>query len=282
MKIIDISENNGQIDFEKVKNDNVKGIIIRLGWIGNKENHTLDKKLDKFLTECKRLKIPYGFYVYSYCKSINAMESGARWCLGQLQVRNISPSYPIFIDMEDNTTIECGKDNLTKQAISFCNIIGNETHYQPGVYANLNWFKNYLDVNKLLNYKIWLAQYTNASNHSANFKVDLWQYTSKGSIVGINGYVDINKCLNCNNPDIEQITGETKPKEDFEVKLYQNGSTKETVFQDKNCTKEIGYLHPREMAECYGIIDNKALIVYNLDNSNNKKTGFVKWLGGIQ
>lgn len=66
------------------------------------------------------------------------------------------------------------------------------------------------------------------------------------------------------------------------MKLYQNGSTKEIVYQDLNCTKQIGYLNPYEQARCYGIIENKALIVYKLDNANNFKTGFVKWLGGVQ
>ena len=277
VKIIDISEHNGNIDFKKVKDHGIKGVIIRLGWIGNKQNHTLDKKLEEYIMKCKAVGLPYGFYVYSYCKSIDTMKQGAMWTLNELIKRNIKPSYPIFIDMEDNTTISCGKENLTLQAVTFCEYIKQNSNFNVGVYANLNWFKNYLDVNKLVTYKIWLAQYTNANNHSANFKVDLWQYTSDGSVNGINTKVDINYCLNCENVDIFDITGEIK--EEFELKLYQNGSTKETVYQDKNCTKEIGYLHPNEQAECYGIIDNKALIVYNIDNSNNKKTGFVKWLG---
>lgn len=60
-----------------------------------------------------------------------------------------------------------------------------------GVYANLNAFKNYIDVNKLINqgYKIWLAQWNNS--HTSDFKIDYWQYTSKGQIHGIEGNVDL-------------------------------------------------------------------------------------------
>lgn len=66
------------------------------------------------------------------------------------------------------------------------------------------------------------------------------------------------------------------------MKKYINGSTKEIVFQDVQCTKEIGYLNPREEAVCLGEISGKAVIVYNIDKTTNKKVGFVKWLGGIK
>lgn len=90
----------------------------------------------------------------------------------------------------------------------------------------------------------------------------------------------MNKCLNCQNSPVSTETNNIN-KGDFEMKIYQNGSTKEIVYQDTNCTKQIGYLNPYETAECYGIINNLALVVYNVDNSSYKKTGFVKWLGGI-
>lgn len=88
----------------------------------------------------------------------------------------------------------------------------------------------------------------------------------------------MNKCLNCQN---QPASTETQ-KGDYEMKLYQNGSTKEIVYSDKNCTKEIGFINPHETAECYGIVDNKAIVVYNVDRTSNKKVGFVKWLGGIK
>ena len=109
----------------------------------------------------------------------------------------------------------------------------------------------------------------------------MWQYSSKGKIDGIAGNVDLNKCLNCAANE-EEITGNEESKGGFEMKVYQNGSTRETVFQDINCKTPIGYLNPRETAECYGIIDNKAIVVYKIDGTNNKKVGFCKWLGGVK
>lgn len=88
----------------------------------------------------------------------------------------------------------------------------------------------------------------------------------------------MNKLLNCQN---EATITETE-KGGYEMKIYQNGSTQEIVYSDKNCTQKLGYLHPREKAECYGVVDNKAIVVYNVDHTNNKKVGFVRWLGGIE
>ena len=106
-----------------------------------------------------------------------------------------------------------------------------------------------------------------------SYKVDIWQFTSEYDINGKN--YDCSYCY-CNNREGEDTGG------DFEVKKYINGSTTEYVYQDAECTNQIGYLHPREVATCYGIVENRALIVYNVDGTNNKKSGFVKWLGGIQ
>ena len=75
---IDVSEHNGTINWDKVK---VDFAILRLGWIGNTNNHTLDKQFEKNYKECKRLKIPVGVYVYNYCNSEKTVKSGANWTL---------------------------------------------------------------------------------------------------------------------------------------------------------------------------------------------------------
>lgn len=85
-----------------------------------------------------------------------------------------------------------------------------------------------------------------------------------------------------NSNDFPQDNPQPVDKGDFEMKVYKNGSTKEVVYSDTSLIHSIGYLNPYETCECYGIINNLALVVYKIDNTNNKKTGFVKWLGGIK
>ena len=202
-KVIDISEHNGTIDFDKVLNSGIKDVIIRIGWIGNKNNHTLDKRLIEYYNECKKRNFNIGFYVYNYCNSVATCNQGIDWVINTIKNNNLSCNLPIFIDMEDSSIRNIDNNILTQMCIEFCNRLNN---FKTGVYANLDWFKNKLDVNKLVGFKIWLAQWTSKPQHSADFKVDLWQYTDVGKIPGINSNVDVSYCLNCNENE-EEITG---------------------------------------------------------------------------
>lgn len=202
LKGLDLSEHNGNIDFTKVKNSGISFVILRVGWIGNQENHTLDKKFIENYNNAKANGLKVGFYVYSYVENENAMLSAINWVKNQISGK--TRELPIFLDVEDEQISGLSKENQTNLCKYFCDNFENS-----GVYANLDWFKNKLNVNDLTNYKIWLAQWTSASSHSADFRVDLWQYSSKGKVDGIKTNVDMNYCLNCkNNEGGSNITGQ--------------------------------------------------------------------------
>lgn len=172
--IIDISQHNGYVDFSKLKQNGIEGVILRLGWIGNKNNHTLDTYFESYFENAKLNGIPVGVYVYSYVKSYENMKKACNWIKEKLSGKSFE--LPIFIDMEDSATISCGKQDLTNQAIYF-NEYFSSLGYTTGTYANLNWFTNYLDISRLVSYKIWCAQYNSVL--TLKWKCDLWQYTSK-------------------------------------------------------------------------------------------------------
>lgn len=67
-----------------------------------------------------------------------------------------------------------------------------------------------------------------------------------------------------------------------EMKVYQNGSTEETVYADTDCTVKVGSLNPRESCDCFGIFNDRAMVRYKVDGTNNYKIGFCKWTGGVQ
>lgn len=81
-------------------------------------------------------------------------------------------------------------------------------------------------------------------------------------------------------------TPEPTPKGDFDVKTWKNGSTPELVYQTttdcKNGKNKIGSLDPKEVCECYGIIDGCYLVAYTVTGTNAKKCGFVAYAGGIK
>lgn len=284
-KGVDISQHNAYIDFKKLKNDDCKFVIIRIGWIGNKNNHTLDTYFESYYQKAKENDLPVGIYVYNYCKSVVAVDSGCQWIEQHLKGKTIE--LPIFIDMEDSSIVSCGKENLTNQAKYFCSYF-NKRGYNTGVYANKNWFTNYLDINQLLNYKIWLAEWN--SNITFKYKVDLWQYTSHGYFEGITGRVDTNKimcdCSGNNPPPVENpVDNEVYVK----MRVFKNnGNYKSLIFCDSNCTNSIGWLNHDEICDCIGIFENGkgervVGVIYTIDNSKpaNRKIGYTKLANGV-
>ena len=189
MKGIDISQHNGKIDFSKVKSE-VDFVILRLGWIGNKNNHTLDTKFNEYYEGCKNANIPIGIYVYCYSNSEEHARSGAEWTINQLKNKTID--LPIYIDMEDNTIKSLGRRKLTDIVISYNTVIEN-AGYWAGTYANADWFKNYLIKDELVpRYTSWIAHYgVNPNKYKGQY--DMLQYTSAGKVSGINGNVDLDE-----------------------------------------------------------------------------------------
>lgn len=281
--VIDISQHNGYVNFSNLKAKGIEGVIIRLGWIGNKNNHTLDTYFETYYQEAKKYGIPVGMYVYSYVKSYNNMVIACNWIKEKIQGKSFE--LPLFIDMEDSSTIASGKEDLTNQAIYFNRFFSTQG-YTTGTYANLNWFTNYLDISRLVDWKIWCAQYN--SSLTLKWKCDLWQYTSSGKLEGVTtSRVDMNKVMcDCNIPEpIPEPTTPEKPKESevfVDMKIYQNGSTPEPVYSDTALKNKIGSLDPRERCDCLGIFNSRPLVKYKVNGTSNYKCGFVKWLGGVR
>ena len=185
---IDVSQHQGEINWDKVKSQ-INFAILRLGWIGNKENHTLDTQFERNYSECKRLGIPVGVYVYCYSNCEETAKSGANWAIEKLTGKSLE--LPVYIDMEDNSIAGQGKDVLTNICIAFNNIIEASGRW-AGVYANRNWYDNYLNKDEIKRrYTTWIATYVDAIDKYKG-EYDIWQNSSKGRIDGITGYVDTN------------------------------------------------------------------------------------------
>lgn len=187
-KGIDISVWQKNVDYAKLKEQGIEFAIIRCGY--GKHSTQKDKMFEQHFEGLKNAGIKVGAYLYSYAMSLVDTKLEVQNCLEFIKGKTFE--LPIFYDMEEAKAKSLGKDILTNMAIEFCSMLENNG-YKAGIYANLDWFKNYLDVNRLLNYKIWLAKWSNTLN--ADFRVDFWQYTSQGQVEGISGNVDMNKCF---------------------------------------------------------------------------------------
>ena len=198
---VDISEFQQNIDFNKMKNDGIKAVIIRAGY--GRETSQKDSMFESHYRNAKAAGLKIGVYWYSYADSAGDAEKEAKACLEC--INNKSLDMPIYYDLEDYSMVKLGKTKLTAIAERFCETI-KKSNYRAGVYANLNWFNNYLDYDKLKKkYSIWLAQYNSVNELSC----DIWQNSSTGRVSGYGKNIDTNIIFNENvfeNVKVEKPT----------------------------------------------------------------------------
>ena len=187
---VDISEFQQNINFNKMKNDGIKAVIIRAGY--GRESSQKDSMFESHYRNAKSAGLKVGAYWYSYADSVDDAEKEARACLACIGGKALD--MPVYYDMEDNFQTHLSKPTLTAIAEHFCNTV-KANGYKVGVYANLNWFNNYLDYDKLKKkYRIWLAQY----NDKAEIDCDIWQNSSSGRVSGYGKNIDTNIIFNEN------------------------------------------------------------------------------------
>jgi len=223
---IDVSEHNGTIDWQSVKDAGIDFAILRVGFAGDTNGGRLDNYFKRNVSECERLGIPYGVYLYSYARNEDDAQAEARLMLSAL--KGHSPTLPVYYDLEEQKTNADGSpkwtpfndpSKLASIAKTFCGQIA-AAGYKPGIYANVNWFKNYLTDPCFLSsgWSIWTAQYWYGGRYDeclgltpdAPAKYDCWQYSSRGSVPGVSGDVDVNYWFGNATPDTsdDQIAAE--------------------------------------------------------------------------
>ena len=185
--VIDVSEWQGKIDWDKAwKSKQFQAVILRCGYGTNIISHD-DKQWHRNISECERLGIPYGVYLYSYSDG-QTTASEINHVLRLLDGH--SPALPVYIDLEES---KYGKSFLSN-AKQFCKAVEN-AGYKAGVYSGAYLFKKYLtSLDK--EYSRWVAAY--GSNKDGKIYIDSkpnvgedgWQYTSTKKISGISGTVD--------------------------------------------------------------------------------------------
>ncbi len=188
---IDVSKWQGNIDWTAVAQSGVKFAIIRCAYRGASTGVIVE---DPYFRQNIKGATANGIKVgvYFFTQAVNEYEAveEASTAIGLVSGYNIS--YPIFIDTENATNGRAnGLDVGTRTAVvrAFCETV-RSAGYKPGIYASKNWYYQKLDMSQLSTYNIWVAQYNTSCNYTGRY--DIWQYSSDGSIPGINGRVDVN------------------------------------------------------------------------------------------
>ena len=206
IKGIDVSEFQGNIDWNKVKADGIKFAILKLGNIYDYDTNYKDSKFDTNYKNAKAEGIKVGVYIYNYCNTIDTLKKGLEWAIKKLAGKELD--MPFYLDMEDKTIAVETVDSLTNQCNEFAKLV-KEKGYRAGVYANVNWLKNELNPNKFdKDISVWVAQYYSKCEYTGNY--DIWQYTSSGKVSGISGNCDMNYLYNEDIIKETSSTGEDK------------------------------------------------------------------------
>ena len=189
---IDISKHNGTVDWNAVKNAGVEFVILRCGYRGSASGVLVED--EKFRTNIKGATaagLKVGIYFFS--QAVNEMEAVEEASLTLSLIKGHKISYPVYIDVEAANGRADGLSaaERTKVVKAFCETI-RDSGYTAGVYSNKNWFAEKMDTGAFGNYRIWLAQYTESPTYTGRY--EMWQYSSRGTIPGIKGDVDLNIC----------------------------------------------------------------------------------------
>ena len=170
-----------------MKQSEVEYAIIRCGY-GTNDKSQDDKKWEENVKGCTDNNIPYGVYLYSYADTVEKASSEADHAIRLLQGKKFK--YPVYYDLEEDKL----RDKISKQTIAdiaqtFCDKLSAKG-YTVGIYANKDWFTNYLTDSRFNNWTKWVAQYNTVCNYKG--KYDMWQCSSTGRVPGISGNVDLN------------------------------------------------------------------------------------------
>lgn len=186
---IDISEYQTGVDYARAAEEGgVEFAVLRAGYSTAKDAE-FERHYRGFAP-----RIPVGAYQYSYAKSEDAAlaeaEAMQKWCGGK------TFRLPVFLDMEESAAARLGRAACTRIALAWCEAM-EKAGYRPGIYANANWWRNYLDAEAIgAKYAVWCAAWSDS--RPSEQRTDLWQFGGEvnflrsRSVAGVADVVDQN------------------------------------------------------------------------------------------
>lgn len=193
---VDVSRFQGKIDWEKVAADGIDFAIVRVGLRGNTEGKLVkDDYLEDNIEGALANGIEVGVYFYSQAVDEDEALEEAQMVLDIIEPYDIT--YPVVIDVESAEsdtarTAQLTTDEYEAVVKKFCDTV-KSAGYTPMVYGNVKSYTLLMDAADVEDYDIWIAYYGTPLYYPYHFNI--WQYTSTGTVDGIDGNVDLNICI---------------------------------------------------------------------------------------
>ncbi len=199
LNVLDVSRYQTEIDYQQVKDSGIEGVIIRIGFTGYgiAKRMNEDPLFQQHYQGFRAVGMPVGGYYYSCATTPEEARREAEFTLSL--IRDKVFEYPIYFDTEDDHDINdptnapesqasIGPARLTVVARTFLETLEDQNWY-VGIYASTYWLNNRLYMNELREFDVWVAQYADKLTYEGPY--GMWQYTDKGSVNGIAGFVDL-------------------------------------------------------------------------------------------
>lgn len=190
MKGIDVSKYQGNIDWNKVKASGIDFVIIRVGY----GKSSVDPNFVKYIKGASAAGLKIGVYWFIYATSKQAVIQNANTFNKTIAPYKDLITMKVWSDWEYDSDNYCqkhgivlGKTARTEWVKLFCNTMINYG-WDCGIYTNLDYKNNkFGDISE---YPLWMAYYSSKQYSNCYMQ----QYSSKGSVPGISGNVDMNIC----------------------------------------------------------------------------------------
>ena len=182
---IDISEFQGEIDFEEVRRSGIEAVYIRVG-----AGEYTDEYFAENYERAKATGLKIGFYHYVTARSVDEGRRQARFFASLAAGRE--PDMRLAMDFEYFGSLSVSQINAISEA--YLDELTALTRREAVIYSDLSNARNIFSRALAEKYPLWAAQY-GADEPSANGKWREWvgfQYTDEGRVGGIYGNVDRN------------------------------------------------------------------------------------------
>ncbi len=189
-KGIDVSKWQGNIDFQKVKDSGIKFAILR-----SSSSQNMDTRFLEYAAGFKKVGIDViGVYHFSYAFDTVGAVAEAKFTIDCVKKAGLNKNTVIFFDFEYDTVdtakkygVNLGPAQCKAHTKAYCDYVRSQG-YTAGVYANVDYTKNWYGLEFLKDYVYWLADWNDPLNYPCVFH----QYSATGQVPGINGPVDMN------------------------------------------------------------------------------------------
>lgn len=273
MKVIDVSHWQGDINFASVRSELIEGVIIKAG--GSDAGFYTDSKFNINYENAKANNLNVGAYYFvgKKCLSKNDGIKDAERFINIIKDKTFE--LPLYIDIEVQPNGY--KEGVTDAIFGFCETL-EKAGYFAGVYASdISGYKNKINYDRIkTRFTLWVARYGSKPTYVKSY--DVWQYSSKGKIYGIDGYVDLNECYK-DFPSIMKNKGyngfkKEETKKDNVVSKKSNEEIANEVInglwnngeQRKSLLTKAGY----DYKTIQDIVNNKVKIKKSIPIKSNK------------